>query len=169
MCKAISVQVSLPRPGPMELSCVTWEPHAQLQLQGRLGERHWKEFDFLSPVKSGSNRQDLVSDLCHPPSAGQLVALGCCWFSFLCPICGSTAPRVALGPQMCCMSWSCCLGEDGGSSTYGMVWAGGTLPIWFQPCGLPQSRLIRAHPWPLAPPGMGTHSSGQQCQHITTL
>ena len=33
----------------------------------------------------------------------------------------------------------------------------------------PQLRLPRAHPWPGAPPGMGTHSSGQQCRGITAL
>jgi len=139
VCKAICVQVPLPRPGPVEPSHVTWEPRAQLQLQGRPGERHWKEFDFLSLVKSGSNRQDLVPDLCHPPTAGKLVAPGCCWFSSLCPVCGSAAHRVAVDPQMCCVSWSCCLGEDSGSSTswHGLVWGGPYSPIWFQPCGLP--------------------------------
>jgi len=33
----------------------------------------------------------------------------------------------------------------------------------------PQFRLPKAHPWPWAPPGMGHHSSGQQCQSLTAL
>lgn len=68
---------------------------------------------------------------------------GRCWQAVLCII----------------ESWEGCVGRDLKAHTVPTPAVG-----W-----LPPTRLPRAHPWPLALSGMGTHHSQLQCQRLTTL